>query len=306
MIGNWSVVISFSLLTPGLSQLQIFTLLYLPMFRSLPLAKVLLYVLLTTYAVITLIPFLWALSASFKPLSEIVSGTPNFLPQNFTLDNYRQIFLQEPLFVRWLFNSVVIAVSVTLLNLLFNSMAGYALARLSFVGKNFWFFLILAVLAVPAQITLIPTFLILKAIGWLNSYQGMIVPSMVNATFIFMMRQFFINFPQELEEAAQLDGLNTIGIFRYIILPLAKPALAAQAIFVFMGSWNNFLLPVVILFEPEMFTLPLGLNTFKGQYISYWNYIMAASMVFTLPALSIYAFFNRYFIQSATFTGGKG
>nr|WP_228014744.1 carbohydrate ABC transporter permease [Fortiea sp. LEGE XX443] len=268
--------------------------------------KVLLYVLLTFYAVITLIPFLWALSASFKPLSEIVNGETNFIPKNFTLDNYKQIFLQEPLFWRWLFNSVIIAVSVTLLNLIFNSMAGYALARLRFVGKNFWFFLILAVLAVPAQITLIPTFLILKAIGWLNSYQGMIVPSMVNATFIFMMRQFFVNFPKELEEAAQLDGLNTFGIFRHIVLPLAKPALAAQAIFVFMGSWNNFLLPVVILFDPEMFTLPLGLNTFKGLYISYWNYIMAASMVFTLPALGIYAFFNRYFIQSATFTGGKG
>ncbi|TVP56158.1 MAG: carbohydrate ABC transporter permease [Nodularia sp. (in: Bacteria)] len=271
-----------------------------------PWLKVLLYLVLTLYAVITLIPFLWALSASFKPLSEIISGELNFFPQNFTLDNYRQIFVQEPLFWRWFFNSVFIAVSVTLLNLLFNSMSGYALARLTFVGKSFWFFLILALLAVPTQITLIPTFLILKAIGWLNSYQGMIVPGMVNATFIFMMRQFFVNFPKELEEAGQLDGLNTLGIFRHIVLPLAKPALAAQAVFVFMSSWNNFLLPIVILFDPEMFTLPLGLNSFKGQYISYWNYIMAASMMFTLPALGIYAFFNRYFIQGATFTGGKG
>ncbi|WP_414545399.1 carbohydrate ABC transporter permease [Nostoc sp. CCY0012] len=271
-----------------------------------PWLKVLLYIILTLYAILTLIPFLWAASASFKPLSEIISGELNFFPQNFTLDNYRQIFIQEPLFWRWVLNSVVIAVSVTLLNLLFNSMAGYALARLNFVGKHFWFFLILALLAVPAQITLIPTFLILKAIGWLNSYQGMIVPGMVNATFIFMMRQFFVNFPKELEEAGQLDGLNTVGIFRHIVLPLAKPALAAQAVFVFMGSWNNFLLPIVILFDPEMFTLPLGLNSFKGQYISYWNYIMAASMMFTLPALGIYAFFNRYFIQGATFTGGKG
>ncbi|MBD2198292.1 MULTISPECIES: carbohydrate ABC transporter permease [Calothrix] len=268
--------------------------------------KLLLYALLTVYAIITIIPFVWALSASFKPLSEIVSGEPNLIPRNFTFDNYKQIFLQEPLFWRWLFNSVFIAFSVTILNLLLNSMAGYALARLSFAGKRFWFLLILAVLAVPAQITLIPTFLILKAIGWLNTYQGAIVPSMVNATFIFMMRQFFVNFPKELEEAAQLDGLNSLGIFRHIVLPLAKPALAAQAVFVFMGSWNNFLLPVVILFDPEMFTLPLGLNSFKGQYISYWNYIMAASMVFTLPALAIYAFFNRYFIQSVTFTGGKG
>ncbi|MEM6754377.1 MAG: carbohydrate ABC transporter permease [Cyanobacteria bacterium P01_C01_bin.38] len=267
--------------------------------------KTVVYSVLILYAIITLIPFLWALSASFKPLTEIVAGEPNFLPKNFTLDNYKQIFIEEPLFLRWFFNSLIIAISVTILNLLFNSMAGYALARLSFRGRRFWFFLILAILAVPIQVTLIPTFLILKSFGWLNSYQGMIVPNMVNATFIFMMRQFFINFPKELEEAAALDGLNTLGIFRHIVLPLAKPALAAQAVFIFMSSWNNFLLPVVILFDPEMFTLPLGLNSFKGQYISYWNYIMAASMVFTLPALLIYAFFNRYFIQSVSFTGSK-
>ncbi len=266
----------------------------------------LLYIGLIVYAIVTLIPFLWALSASFKPLSEIVSGRGNFLPQQFTLTNYKQIFLQEPLFLRWLFNSVIIAVSVTILNLLFNSMAGYALARLRFRGRHFLFMLILAVLAVPAQITVIPTFLILKLLGWLNSYQGTIVPSMVNATFIFMMRQFFVNFPKEIEEAAALDGATQWEIFWRIVLPLAKPALAAQAVFVFMGSWNNFLLPMVVLFDPEMFTLPLGLNSFKGQYISYWNYIMAASMVFTLPALIVYAFFNRYFIQGVTFTGGKG
>jgi multiple sugar transport system permease protein len=264
-----------------------------------------LYLLLAVYAIVTVIPFLWALSASFKPLAEIISGEVNFIPRQFTLENYRQIFVEEPLFLRWFFNSVAIAITVTLCNLLFNSLAGYALARLNFRGKRFWFLLILAVLAVPIQVTLIPTFLILKSLGWLNSYQGMIVPSMVNATFIFMMRQFFLNFPPELEEAAALDGLGRFGIFWHIVLPLAKPALAAQTILVFMSSWNNFLLPVVILFEPEMFTLPLGLNTFKGEYISYWNNIMAASMMFTLPVIILYAFFNRYFIQGVTFTGGK-
>jgi multiple sugar transport system permease protein len=264
-----------------------------------------LYILLFIYALITVIPFLWALSASFKPLAEIINGEVNFIPRQFTLENYRQVFVEEPLFWRWFLNSVAIAVTVTLFNLLFNSLAGYALARLQFRGKRFWFLLVLAVLAVPIQVTLIPTFLILKTLGWLNSYQGMIVPSMVNATFIFMMRQFFLNFPPELEEAAALDGLNRFGIFWHIVLPLAKPALAAQTILVFMSSWNNFLLPVVILFEPEMFTLPLGLNTFKGEYISYWNTIMAASIVFTLPVIILYAFFNRYFIQGVTFTGGK-
>lgn len=267
--------------------------------------KLLLYLVLISYAIATFIPFAWALSASFKTLPEISSGNINFIPENFTLENYKNIFTQEPLFGKWLFNSVFVAICVTALNLLFNSMAGYALARINFPGNQVFFFLILAVLMIPGQITLIPSYLILKNLGWLNSYQGLIIPTAVNATFIFMMRQFFVNFPKELEEAAAMDGLNRWETFLQIVLPLAKPALAAQAIFIFMGAWNNFLTPLLILSDKEMFTLPLGLNTFKGEYISYWNYIMAASMVLTLPALAIYAFFNRYFIQSVTFTGGK-
>jgi multiple sugar transport system permease protein len=267
--------------------------------------KVLLYAGLCLYAIITFLPFAWALSASFKPLAEIILGGINFIPQQFTLDNYKKIFIQEPLFGRWLLNSVFVAICVTGFNLLFNSMAGYALARIRFLGSKFWFLLILAILMIPGQITLIPSYLILKTLGWLNSYQGLIVPNVVNATFIFMMRQFFLSFPKELEEAASLDGLSRWETFLSIVLPLAKPALAAQAIFIFMGTWNNFLTPLIILSDPEMFTLPLGLNAFKGQYITYWNYIMAASMVLTLPALAIYAFFNRYFIQGVTFTGGK-
>jgi multiple sugar transport system permease protein len=266
---------------------------------------VILYLGLLFYTVITFIPFLWAFSASFKSLAEISANSNQFIPQQFTTENYRYIFTQEDLFSRWLFNSAIVAIVVTLFNLLFNSMAGYALARIQFPGNQFWFFVILAVLMIPGQITLLPKFLILKSLGWLNTYTGLIVPTMINATFIFMMRQFFINFPKELEEAAALDGLNRIETFFQVVLPLAKPALAAQTIFIFMGSWNEFLLPLVVMSDPEMFTLPLGLNAFKGQYISYWNYIMAASMVFTLPALAIYAFFNRYFIQGIAFTGGK-
>ncbi|MCG6182113.1 carbohydrate ABC transporter permease [Anoxybacillus sp. LAT_38] len=269
------------------------------------LGKALLYTILVLYAIVTMIPFLWALSSSFKTLEEIVSGSISFIPKDFTLDNYKQIFVEQELFPRWFMNSVIIAVAVTMLNLIFNSMAGYALARLHFRGKRTIFMIVLAVLMIPAQVTMIPNYLILKQLGWLNSYQGMIVPAMINATFIFMMRQFFINFPKELEEAAALDGLSRIGTFFRIVLPLARPALAAQAIFVFMGSWNDFMRPLIILSDPQLFTLPLGLNSFKGQYISYWNYIMAASMVFTMPVLVIYAFFNRYFIKGISFTGGK-
>ncbi|MCT7959917.1 carbohydrate ABC transporter permease [Laspinema sp. D1] len=268
--------------------------------------KALLYGFLILYAIVTFIPFAWAMSASFKPLAEIVEGGMNFIPKNFTLENYQSIFTRERLFGRWLFNSAFVAICVTGFNIVFNSMAGYALARIPFRGNRLVFGMILAVLMIPGQITLIPTFLILKSLGWLNTYQGLIVPSMVNATFIFMMRQFFVNFPKELEEAAALDGLNRWQTFWKVVMPLAKPALAAQAIFIFMGSWNNFFMPLIVVSSQDMFTLPLGLNTFKGQYISYWNYIMAASMVFTLPALAIYAFFNRYFVQGVTFTGNKG
>jgi multiple sugar transport system permease protein len=176
-------------------------------------SKRLLYVILVLYAVTTLVPFLWALSSSFKTLEEIISGNMNFIPKNFTLGNYQQIFVEQDLFPRWLLNSLIIAGAGTLLNIIFNSMAGYALARLSFPGKKALFIIILAVLMIPAQVTMIPNYLILKELGWLNSYQGMIVPAMINATFIFMMRQFFINFPKELEEAAQIDGLSRLEYF---------------------------------------------------------------------------------------------
>ncbi|MFE8702446.1 carbohydrate ABC transporter permease [Cytobacillus sp. FJAT-54145] len=273
--------------------------------KKVSFGKGLLYFILVFYAIITMVPFLWALSSSFKTLEEIVSGVISFIPRDFTLENYKTIFLQQELFPRWLFNSLFVGVSVTLLNIIFNSMAGYALARLSFPGKKTLFIMILAILMIPGQVTMIPNYLILKELGWLNSYQGLIIPGMINATFIFMMRQFFINFPKELEEAASLDGLGKFGTFFRIVLPMAKPALAAQAIFVFMGSWNDFMRPLIIMSDPELFTLPVGLNTFKGQFISYWNYIMAASMVFTLPVLLIYAFFNKYFMKGISFTNDK-
>ncbi|MBV6716239.1 carbohydrate ABC transporter permease [Paenibacillus chitinolyticus] len=267
--------------------------------------KVLLYAILFVYACITLIPFLWALSSSFKTLGEIVSGSINFIPKNFTLQNYYDIFVKEPLFGRWMLNSALVAVIATVCNILFNSMAGYSLARIDFFGNKLMFVLILAVQMIPAQLTIVPAYLIMKNLNLLNTYSSLTLPMMANATFIFMMRQFFVSFPKELEEAAQLDGLSRFGIFFRIALPLALPALAAQTIFVFMGAWNEFLKPLMFISDAKMFTLTLGLNTFKGQYISNWNYIMAASMVFTLPALLIYVVFNRFFIKGVTFTGGK-
>jgi multiple sugar transport system permease protein len=267
--------------------------------------KWILYAMLIAYSLITLVPFLWALSSSFKTLSEIVSGGINFIPKHFTFQNYSDIFIREPLFLRWMYNSVLVAVIATASNLFINSLSGYALARVDFLGNKTMFLLILAVQMIPGQLTIVPAYLILKQLGMLNSYYALTLPVMANATFIFMMRQFFINFPKELEEAAELDGLSRFGTFLRVALPLAGPALAAQTIFIFMGTWNEFLKPLMFVSDKSMFTLPLGLNTFKGQMISYWNYIMAASMVFTIPALIIYAFFNRFFIKGITFTGTK-
>ncbi|WP_059104324.1 carbohydrate ABC transporter permease [Shouchella shacheensis] len=262
------------------------------------------YILLIGYSAVTVTPFLWAFFSSFKPLSEIVGGF-SFFPNEWTLDNYRYIVETQPLFLRWLLNSVVIAVSATVLNLLFNSMAGYALARLSFPGKKATFLIVLAVLMIPMQVTMIPNFLILRELGWLNSYQGMIVPAMVNATFIFMMRQFFVNFPKEIEEAAAVDGLSRFGTFFRIVLPMAKPALFAQAIFVFMAIWNDFMRPLIVMTEPSMMTLPVGLNAFQSDNVSFWNYVMSASMIFTLPVLILYIFFSRLFIDGLSFRGDK-
>jgi len=274
-------------------------------FQQSKWGKAILYILLFSYSCVTLAPFLWALSSSFKPLSEIVSGGINFIPKDFTLQNYYDIFVKEPLFLRWMYNSALIAVVATVCNTLFNSMAGYALARIDFAGNKIMFILILAVQMIPGQLTIVPAYLIMKQLDLLNTYAALTLPMMANATFIFMMRQFFVGFPKELEEAASMDGLSRFGTFFRIALPLAVPALAAQTIFVFMGAWNEFLKPLMFMSDKTMFTLTLGLNTFKGQYISHWNYIMAASMVFTIPALLIYAFFNRFFIKGITFTGGK-
>lgn len=268
--------------------------------------KKLLYIVLIFYAAVTLLPFIWALSSSFKTFADISSGSMNFFPKHFTFDNYTKIFKISEYFPRWFFNSALIAIVGTLLNLIFNSMSGYALARFKFPGKKGIFFMILAVLMIPFQVTMIPTYLILSKIGWLDTYQGLIIPGMVNATFIFMMRQFFINFPKELEEAAAIDGLSKFGTFFKIVLPLARPALAAQAIFVFMGFWNDFLRPLIVMSDPSMYTLTVGLNSFKGQHFTYWNYIMSASMISTIPLLILYIVFNRFFIKGVSFTGGKG
>lgn len=269
------------------------------------LGKVLVYTILIVYSGITLYPFLWGLAASFKPYNEIVGGGLSLLSENFSIDNYKYIMSVGSEFMKWFGNSLAIATIGTLLNLLFNSMAGYALAKISFPGKKQLFHIILAVMMVPGQILIIPNYLILKNLGMLNSFSAVIIPAAVNATYIFMMRQFFLNFPKEVEEAASLDGLTRTKTFFKIVLPMAKPSLATQAIFVFMGFWNEFMKPMLYLNDPNKYTLTLGLQMFQTQYVAQWHYIMAASMITIAPILIMYMLFNKYFMEGVRIGGDK-
>ncbi|MFO7274444.1 MAG: carbohydrate ABC transporter permease [Bacillota bacterium] len=265
----------------------------------------LLYAVLILYAVITFLPFVWAVSTSLKTLQEVSHRPTALIPDQPTLEAYRLIFSRTDLFLRWFFNSAVVTATVVILGLLFNSMAGYALARIPFFGQRFWFWFVLASLMVPGQVLIVPKYLIIRDLGGVNTYWGLFLPSLVNATWVFMMRQFFLNFPRELEEAAELDGLNRLQTFFRIVLPLAKPALAAQAMFLFIGSWNEFMWPLVIATEQTMYTLPVGLTAFRSEYYTFWNVVMAASMLFTLPSLILFISFRRYFMEGITLGGLK-
>jgi len=269
--------------------------------------RVLLYIVLILYAVITIFPFLWAISASFKPYAEITNGDLNLIPKNFSISAYKYLFTMDKYFPRWILNSIIIAVVGTVLNIFINTMAGYSLARLSFPGKNRIFFLVIAVITVPGQVLLIPNYLIISNLGLLNTYSAVILPMAVNATYIVMMRQFFINFPTSVEEAAKIDGLGRFGVFFRIAMPLAKPAIATQATFIFLGFWNNFLGAKLYLKDPSKYTLTVGIQASMSQYggITQWDRVMAASVISLVPILIIYIILNKYFMQSVRMDGEK-
>ncbi|MBC2187681.1 carbohydrate ABC transporter permease [Listeria booriae] len=267
--------------------------------------KIITYTLLIVYGLVTLYPFLWAVMASFKPYSEIIGGGLSLLPKNPTIENFSYIFTRDPLFPRWILNSFIIAISGTILNIIFNSMAGYALARLSFPGRKQLFLLILAVIMVPAQILLIPNYLIMKSIGILDTYNALILPGAINFGYIFMMRQFFVNFPKEVEEAAQMDGLSRTQTFFRIVFPMAQASIATQGVFVFLGLWNEFMKPLLYITSPEKYTLTLGLQSFQTQNATQWNYIMAASVVSIIPILILYMVLNKYFMKGVRIGGDK-
>lgn len=264
------------------------------------------YGVLFLLALMFIYPFLLAISTSFKSLPEINLYPVSLIPKEISLEGYRRLLtFNVPL---WIYNSAVVAVLVTMGNLLFASLGGYALARIRFPGSKIVFLGILGTMMIPGIVLLIPMFIVLKALGFVDTYAGLIVPKLVTAFSIFLMKQFFESIPRELEEAARIDGATPLQIFFRVVLPTAKPALVALIIFSFQGAWNDFMHPlIVITVNQDLFTLPLGLALLRGgmgQNLQ-WNSLMAGSMLTTLPMAIIFFVFQRYFIEGISYSGIK-
>jgi len=243
-------------------------------------------------------------TGSFKPAADTIANPPLIWPQTWTLDNFTQVFTTVP-FGRWIFNTTLVAASVTGVALLFHSMAAYSLARLRFPGRGLLFVAIISTLMITFPVILVPLFLLVKQLGWVNTYWALIIPNIFNASGIFLMRQFYLSIPRELEEAAIIDGASLVRVYYSIILPLARPIIAALSIFFFLANWNFFLWPLVVTTDPNLEVLQVGLATLSGQYNTQWNLILAASLVAALPILALFIFFQRFIVESVKMSGLK-
>lgn len=250
-------------------------------------------------------PFLWMLSTSFKGTKAIFRFPPEWIPSEPTLKNYADLFKTLNI-LRPLMNTVIVAVSITILSLAVCSMAGYAFAKFVFPGRDKLFMGLLGTLMVPGQITMIPVFLLLKKMGLLNSFAGLILPGVAGAFGIFLMRQFIKTIPDELLEAARIDGAGEFYIFSRIVLPLCKPALATLGIFNFTGSWNSFLWPLIVATDESMYTLPVAIANLSGQYQTEYGIQMAGAVIVVLPIVLVFFFAQRYFVKGIALTGLKG
>ncbi len=259
-------------------------------------------VILAFGALVMFIPFAWSLSTSLKPLSEALAYPPQWIPRVFDWGNYVKIWKLVPL-ARWFGNSAIAAFGVTVANLVLDSMAGYALARLDFRGKRLLFLGVLAMLMVPFQSVMLPVYIILKDLGLLDNYYGLILPLAVQAVGVFLMRQAFLNLPEELEDAAAMDGAGRFRMFWQLSLPLVIPSLLTLGLISFMLSWNNFLLPLLVANQPNLWTVPLGVVMFQQEYFVNWPYLMAAAVMTTIPVAVVFLAFQKWFVKGIATTG---
>ena len=293
-------------------------------------AKLLTYLVLAPVAILFVAPFAWLISASFQPLSTIFQTPPTWVPSDPTLSGYKGFLNVGELTEaqqgqghgewRWFLNSAIVATAITVLQTFFSALCAYCFAKRQFPGRDIIFVLFLATMMVPGYVTLIPNYIIIQHIpffggndwsgsgghGWLDSYYGLVMPGVVSAFAIFLIRQYMLSIPDELLQAARIDGAGEFRIFWKVVLPLCVPALAAQAIFTFQGAWEDFFWPLIIMSDPDKYTAPVGLALFVVQNRTSWNLLFAGSVIATIPMILVFIFFQRQFIQGIALTGVKG
>lgn len=266
------------------------------------LFKSALFVLLVVISLVVVFPLLWMVSIAFRPSSE--TYVLKLIPDHVTTDNFRYV-LTEARFPRYMFNSFFISTVITILALWFHSMAAYALARLRFPGRELIFSLIFSTLLVSLPVILVPLFILVRGMHMLDSYAGLIIPAIFNAFGIFLLRQFYLGIPRELEEAAIVDGAGYWRVYWNIILPLSRPILAALAVFFFLANWNSFLWPLTITTNQDLWVVQTGIASFRTQYSSSQQYVMAASAIVALPTVGLFLIFQRQLVESIKTSGFK-
>ncbi|ELB26916.1 TPA: carbohydrate ABC transporter permease [Enterococcus faecium] len=267
--------------------------------------KILSYVLMTVIGIILIIPLLWMVFTSLKPMEEIVRYPPTFFPEKIVWENYLDTIAAFP-FWRYARNTLFITVLVVIGNVLSNSFIAYGFAKLDFPGKKLMFALVLSTMMIPGFVTMIPQYVLFSKIGWVGTYLPLIVPSFFgNAFNIFLMRQFYLSINNELIEAAEIDGANYLYIWSHLMLPLTKPALITIAINSFNAAWNDFLGPLLYIQDQEKYTLQIGLQVFQNQATTQWNYLMAGATLVLIPTILLFFFAQRYFIEGMDLTGGS-
>ena len=272
---------------------------------SAVLRRVLLYIVLILIAVIMVVPFFWMLSTSLKTQYDAVKIPPVWIPDPPQWENYVKLFTEQPMF-QFMLNTIKIVFFVVLGQLFFSSLAAYSFARISFKGRNVVFFFYIATLMVPGQVTMIPTYLMFAKAGLTDNHLALILPAFFSAFGVFLLRQFFMSLPRELEEAAEIDGCNPFMTYWRIMLPLVVPAMLTLGVFTLMNTWNDYMGPLIYLSSPEKYTMTLGIAYFKGVYTTQWNLVMAGSIVSVMPILIAYLCAQKYFIEGIAFSGVKG
>lgn len=267
--------------------------------------RVLLYVLLIIIGIIMVVPFLWMISTSLKEQYDAVKIPPVWVPIPPHFENYVQVFTEQPM-LQFMLNTLKIVFFVVLGQLFFSSLAAYSFARIRFKGRSVMFFFYIGTLMVPTQVTLIPTYVMFAKVDLIDTHFPLILPAFFSAFGVFLLRQFFISLPKEMEEAAEIDGCNPFTTYWRIMLPLVVPAMLTLGVFTLMNTWNDYMGPLIYLTSPEKYTMTLGIAFFKGIYTTQWNLVMAGSVISVIPILAAYLCAQKYFIEGIAFSGVKG